>query len=104
MIDKISLTNDQLELLTDMLADKVVLRISHPNEQPDITPSNQEDVLFKSLKEIADYYDCCYQTISNNLGKIKHIKIGNSIKIYRSDFEAAMTREGFLSKKKGGVK
>lgn len=86
--------------LADRVADKVFLKI-HKNQEPEKTfHPTQEDILFKSLQEAANHYGTCYQTLSKNLGKIEHLRIGRSIKIYKSAIEKAICKYGILSKKR----
>lgn len=97
------LTNIDLDLWTDQVAEKVVLKLSRATETEQ-SPQPQGDHLFTSLKQAADYYGVCYQTISKNLDKIPHITIGRSIKIYKHDLENAIGKHNILTHKKGRTK
>lgn len=97
------LTNIDPEEFYNRVADMVAQRL---NKAAETEQSSQPkgDLLFTSLKHAAGYYNVCYQTISNNLDKIPHIRIGRSIKIYKNDLENAIKKYGLLERKKGGVK
>jgi hypothetical protein len=96
------LTNVSLDDLADLIAQKLSLRvIDSRNEFETPPPSSSEDILFKSIKEAADYYGVCYQSLSNEVKKIDRLVIGNSIKIYKSALERAITVHGILPKKGG---
>jgi len=93
------LSNIDLDVLTDRVAEKVALKLSNAtNSEP--SPQPQGDFLFNSLKEASDHYNICYQTLSKQLDKIPHLAIGRSIKIYKSDLENAIRKNGILSKER----
>lgn len=92
-----------LDALTDQVLDQnVVLKQSKTTDTESPSLSSKEEILFKSLKQAADYYGVCYQTVSKLLDRIPHLLIGRSIKIYKSDFEAALLTNGLWDKKKRG--
>lgn len=103
MSDEILNSGGTFDDFVDKVAKKVVSELKDALKDQ-IAPPIKEDILFKSFQEAADYYGCCYQSISEQQDNFKHIKIGTLTKFYRSDFEAAMSREGFLKNRKRGAK
>lgn len=101
MAEQIIYAGVTLEEFTDRVAEKVFQKMNRKTDTQTPPPSSQEDILFKSLKEAADYYGVCYQTFSKHLDKITHLPFGRSIKIYKSDIEKAIQKYGILSKKGG---
>jgi len=93
------LTNVSLEDLIERVADRIILKLGKTTEL-DLPQQPQEDILFKSIKEAAAYYGCCYQTLSKEMSRITHIPIGRTIKVYKSEIEKAIQKYGILSKKK----
>jgi hypothetical protein len=100
MAEQIIITGASFEDFTDKVAEKVYQKIvSTTTDQQVPFTSSQDDILFKSLKEAADHYGICYQTFSKNLGKIEHLQIGRSIKVYKSAIEKAIRKHGILKKR-----
>ncbi len=102
MIIKTSnLNNVSLEEFASRVADRVISMLRNTTQIETIAPPpKSDDILFKSLKEAAEYYGVCYQTISKHLDKIKHMPMGKSKLIYKSDLEKALSKSGLLSKKR----
>lgn len=99
--EQVFFTNGPIDDLANLLAEKVAAILNEASKQHVAPPPNSpsEDILFKSLQEAADYYGVCYQTISKELEKIDHMPLGNSIKIYKSAIERAITIHGIIPKK-----
>jgi hypothetical protein len=101
MADQIIISGASFEAFTDTVAEKVYQKIVGTTTEVHPPPtSSQDDILFKSLKEAADHYGICYQTFSKNLGRIEHLQIGRSIKVYKSAIEKAIRKHGILTKKR----
>jgi len=101
MAEQILYAGVTLEQFTDMVADKISQKMRSTADVEKPSQPSQEDILFKSLQEAADYYGVCYQTISKELDKITHMPFGRSIKVYKSAIEEAIRKYGILSKKGG---
>lgn len=101
MTEQIIITGASFEAFTDRVAEKVFQKMNWKADTQTPPPSSSEDILFKSLKEAADFYGVCYQTFSKHLDKIDHIAFGRSIKVYKSAIENAIRKHGIFSKKGG---
>jgi effector-binding domain-containing protein len=101
MTEQIMYAGVNLEEFTDRVAEKVFQKMNRNNDTQTPPSASTEDILFKSIKEAAAYYGCCYQTLSKEMSRITHIPIGRTIKVYKSEIEKAIQKYGILSKKKG---
>jgi len=99
MKEQLKISHVTPDEFSDQVADKVDPQLSGATSIEKTTQSSQEDILFKSLKHAANYYGVCYQTMSKLLNKIPHYALGRSIKIYRSDIERSLRKDGIFSKR-----
>lgn len=88
MTQKILIINDDnLDDLAERISAKMMSNQNQQSLENKELPHPKDDYLFKSLKEASLYFGVCYQTLSKNLDKIKHFKVGKKIMIYRADLE-----------------
>ena len=101
MTEQIFISGATFEEFSDRVAEKVFQKINGKTDTQIPPQTSSVDILFKSLKEAADYYGVCYQNLSKELEKVDRLVIGNSIKIYKSALERAITVHGILPKRGG---